>query len=315
MKKITLPESSISVPTFDPIGAYRRLYLIRRTELEIVQRYYPDPSNTRESPMRCPVHLSIGQEGVAVGVAMAVPKGSHAYSTHRCHAHYLAWGGDLDRMIAELYGKATGRSGGRAGSMHLHDESVGFMGTSAIVGSSVSLAVGDAFSARLRGDDSRVTVAFGGDAVLETGQFWESLNFAMLHNLKVLFVIEDNGLSTATPTSKRQLRHPRFELLPQFVLNVDDADTVYRIVQQHADGLPSVLRVLTRRFHEHVGMGRMPEYSSYPDDDPLKIAYVDAVKHLDDPLGEVLGDIEREAEWRIAEAFARAEAAEWPETA
>ena len=156
--------------TFDPIEAYRRIYLIRRVELEIVRRYYPDPKNTRESPMRCPVHLSIGQEGVAVGVAMAVGKG-YAYSTHRCHAHYLAWGGNLDAMVAELYGRATGCSGGRAGSMHLHDASVGFMGTSAIVGSSVSLAVGDAFAGKLAGDD-RTTVVFGGDAVLETGQFW-----------------------------------------------------------------------------------------------------------------------------------------------
>ena len=193
----------------DKVEAYRRLYRIRRVEEEIARRYYPDPNDKTDSPMRCPVHLSIGQEGIAVGVAMAVPPGSHAYSTHRCHAHYLAWGGSLDRMIAELYGKATGCSGGLAGSMHLHDESVGFMGTSAIVGSSISLAVGDAFSAKLNKSD-RVTVAFGGDAVLETGQFWESLNFATLHSLRLIFVIEDNGLSTATP---KELRQPPFSLL------------------------------------------------------------------------------------------------------
>ena len=305
--------------TYDPVEAYRRLYLIRRTELEIVRRYYPDPTNTRESPMRCPVHLSIGQEGVAVGVAMAVPKGSHAYSTHRCHAHYLAWGGNLDAMVAELYGRATGCSGGRAGSMHLHDASVGLMGTSAIVGSSVSLAVGDAFVSKLAGDD-RTTVAFGGDAVLETGQFWESLNFAMLHNLKLLFVIENNGLSTATPRSKRQpysmpIKHATWISHNRNGKDSrDSAESVFAITRNMLEyRLPAVIEYETRRFHEHVGTGRMPEYANYPDDDPLKIAYVDAVKHLDDSLGEVLGDIEREAEWRIAEAFARAEAAEWPE--
>lgn len=295
--------------SFDPVEAYRRMYLVRRTELEIVRRYHPDPANTRESPMRCPVHLSIGQEGVAVGVAMAVGKG-HAYSTHRCHAHYLAWGGDLDRMIAELYGKATGCSGGRAGSMHLHDESVGFMGTSAIVGSSVSLAVGDAHAARLRGDDSHITVAFGGDAVLETGQFWESLNFAMLHNLKLLFVIENNGLSTATPNKKRR------GLLPfEYLVTEDDTASVFERTTWALQSMPQIIIASTRRFHEHVGMGRMPEYVEYPKDDPMRVAFGAASAHLGIQADEVLGDIEREAEWRIATAFQRAEAAGWPEAA
>jgi TPP-dependent pyruvate/acetoin dehydrogenase alpha subunit len=299
-------------PSFDPVAAYRRIYLIRRVEEEIVKRYYPDPANRRESPMRCPVHLSIGQEGIAVGVAMAVPKGSHAYSTHRCHAHYLAWGGDLDRMVAELYGKATGCSGGRAGSMHLHDESVGFMGTSAIVGSSVSLAVGDAFSARLRGDDSRVTVAFGGDAILETGQFWESLNFAGLHKLKILFVIEQNGVATATPNKQRQW-HMEFPTAT-WRANTDGAKDVWLEASTALNaGRPAILFVRTRRFHEHVGIGRMLEYAEYPDDDPVKQAFQDAADYLGEQRDEVLGDIEREADWRIQKAFSKAEAAPWPE--
>ena len=306
--------------SFDPIEAYRKMYLIRRVELEIVRRYYPDPSNLRESPMRCPVHLSIGQEGVAVGVAMAVGKG-HAYSTHRCHAHYLAWGGNLDRMIAELYGKSTGCSGGRAGSMHLHDASVGFMGTSAIVGSSVSLAVGDAYAARLRGDDSHITVAFGGDAVLETGQFWESLNFAALHSLKLLFVIEDNYLSTATTREKRQAWLPAHAVTQNY--DADDPQNVHQVVSdfliRHQDSKlwrnPHVLRFHTRRFHEHVGMGRRPEYQEYPEDDPVKLAYENAADTMREQADAVLGDIEREVDWRIAEAFRLAEAADWPEAA
>ena len=301
---------------FDPVEAYRRMYLIRRTELEIVRRYYPDPSNTRESPMRTPVHLSIGQEGVAVGVALAVGKG-HAYSTHRCHAHYLAWGGNLDAMIAELYGKVTGCSGGRAGSMHLHDESVGFMGTSAIVGSSVSLAVGDAYAARIRGDDSHVTVAFGGDAVLETGQFWESLNFAALHKLRLLFVIEDNGLATATSKNKRQAHNGWDFRFPVATWGCPDAAQSVHMETRAAlaHGLPAILFVKTRRFHEHVGMGRMPEYAEYPEDDPVKLAFKAAAEHLGEQADEVLGDIERDADWRIAEAFRLAEAADWPEAA
>ena len=262
------------------LEALRLLYKIRRVEEEIARRYYPDPNNKLDSPMRCPVHLSIGQESVAVGVALAVPPGSHAYSTHRCHAHYLAWGGNLDRMIAELYGKATGCSGGLAGSMHLHDESVGFMGTSAIVGSSISLAVGDAFSAKLN-KSNRITVAFGGDAVLETGQFWESLNLARLHKLSILFLIEDNGLSTATVKGTRQSKNwgSGFARCAK-----DDVSTVKLAVERLP--LPYVLIVRTTRHNVHVGV----EHHELP------------------PLKPVWDDIEAE----IDSAFRKAEVAPWP---
>lgn len=289
----------------DAVEAYRKLYLIRHVEEEIARRYYPTADKT-QSPMRCPVHLSIGQEGVAVGVAMAVPQGTHAYSTHRCHAHYLAWGGNLDAMVAELYGKASGCSRGLAGSMHLHDESVGFMGTSAIVGSSVSLAVGDAFSARCAGND-RITVAFGGDAVLETGQFWEALNFARLHSLRILFVIENNGLATATPKDKRQIRD--WGWLNTQAFEEDNARFVLSIVQTKMRSLPQVLMFRTRRFYVHVGTDRMPEFAMYPEDDPMELALRD-VAHGWKP--KVVTDIVWEVRKRVAAAFEKAEAAPWP---
>ena len=302
----------------DAVKAYRKMYLIRHVEEEIARRYYPTADKT-QSPMRCPVHLSIGQEGVAVGVAMAVPKGSHAYSTHRCHAHYLAWGGNLDAMVAELYGKASGCSRGLAGSMHLHDESVGFMGTSAIVGSSVSLAVGDAFSARCAGND-RITVAFGGDAVLETGQFWEALNFARLHSLRILFVIEDNGLATATPKSKRQsfgLDEPSCNTLTS-----DSVEAVYMATKNEVKSArwPHIIRIPTRRFYVHVGTDRMPEYATYPEDDPLEIAHSDATNYVlanspsyNERLARMVVDAyQPHIRERVAAAFKRAEAAPWP---
>ena len=113
---------------FDYTEAYRLMYLIRCTEEEIASRYQ------EFEKMRCPTHLSIGQESAAVGVMMALRPDDHVYSTHRCHAHYLAKGGDLGAMIAELHGKATGCAGGWGGSMHLIDESVGFMGAMPVVG-------------------------------------------------------------------------------------------------------------------------------------------------------------------------------------
>jgi pyruvate dehydrogenase E1 component alpha subunit len=156
-----------------------------------------------EQQMRCPVHLSIGQEACATGVAAATDAGDLFMSGHRCHAHYLAKGGDLKAMMAELYGKETGCTSGKGGSMHLVDLSCGFLGAAPIVGSTIPIAVGTAFSARLRGLD-RVTVAFFGEGATETGAFHESLMFAALHKAPVLFVCENNLYSVYSPMAVRQ---------------------------------------------------------------------------------------------------------------
>ena len=246
------------------LDAYLAAYRIRRVELEISERYHPDEG---DAPMRTPTHLSVGSEHVAVAVADAVPPGSHAYSTHRSHAHYLAWGGDLIAMVAELHGRSTGCANGWGGSMHLIDEAAGFMGTSAIVGSSVSLAVGDAFARQLREDeivrgsdqsipspDDAVTVAFAGDAVPETGQFWEALNFAALKQLRLIIVIEDNGLATSTPLHERQ---DAFHAPIHRVVDAE-AETYSEIKSQVViavdnDHWPIVIRVPVPRMAVHVG--------------------------------------------------------------
>ena len=124
--------------SFDYLRAYRLMYLIRHTEEEIVARYQLDEK------MRCPTHLSLGQEASTVGAAMALRPNDRVYASHRCHAPYLAKGGSLDAMIAELHGKATGCTGGWGGSQHLSDESAGFMGAIPVVGDCVSLALGSA---------------------------------------------------------------------------------------------------------------------------------------------------------------------------
>lgn len=249
----------------DELAAYVDAYRIRMVELEIARRYHQDD----ESPMKCPTHLSVGAEHLAVAVARSMPAGTKAYSTHRSHAHYLAWGGDLRRMIAELYGRKTGCAGGWGGSMHLVDESVGFMGTSAIVGSSLSYAVGSAFAAKLEGSD-RWTVAFVGDAVPETGQFWESLNFAALKRLNLVIVIEDNDLATATPKRERQamiesngttmvdvLPHWSDNYLPHVVNANTYESIVYHLskaIKDHRwDSRPVIIRSIVDRYFEHVG--------------------------------------------------------------
>src|SRR3989338_9607744 len=178
------------------LSLYRKLLLIRQTEEKIAEKY-------QEREMRCPVHLSIGQEAVAVGVCDNLKKEDIVYSNHRCHAHYLAKGGNLNRMIAEIYGKETGCAKGRGGSMHLIDLAAGFGGATPIVGNSVPIAVGAAFSNKLKGDKN-IAVVFLGDGSTEEGVFHESLNFAILKKLPVLFVCENNLFSVYTNLSERQ---------------------------------------------------------------------------------------------------------------
>ncbi|TAN51783.1 MAG: thiamine pyrophosphate-dependent dehydrogenase E1 component subunit alpha [Methylococcaceae bacterium] len=169
---------------------------IRRVEEEIALRY---PQNR----MRCPTHLSTGQEAVPAAIAEVLRKDDFAVSTHRGHAHYLAKGGNLPALIAEIYGKASGCSRGKGGSMHLIDLSVGFMGTSAIVGNSIPIGVGLGLSAQLRGSD-QISCVFLGDGAIEEGVFYESLNFAALRCLPVLFVCENNLYSVYSPLAVRQ---------------------------------------------------------------------------------------------------------------
>ena len=159
----------IATPT-ELIALYRTMLRIRRVEEVLADRY-------AEQQMRCPMHLCIGQEAIAAGVCAALRRDDIVYSNHRAHGHSLAKGGDLNAMVAELYGLTTGCCGGRGGSMHLIDQRVGFMGATPIVGGTVPLAVGAAWAARLQGQD-RLGVAFFGDGCFEEGDMHESLNFA-----------------------------------------------------------------------------------------------------------------------------------------
>ena len=169
---------------------------IRRVE-ERVQALYP------EGDMRCPTHFSIGQEAVAAGVCRNLRTEDYVISAHRSHAHYIGKGGSLRAMFAELYGKVDGCASGKGGSMHLIDLSVNFLGCVPIVGSTIPIGVGAAFGAMLQ-DRAAVTVIFFGDAATETGVFHESVNFAAVHHLPVLFVCENNLYSVNTPLDVRQ---------------------------------------------------------------------------------------------------------------
>jgi pyruvate dehydrogenase E1 component alpha subunit len=178
------------------VELYRVLLRIRRFEEAIVELY-------PQKEMLTPVHLCIGQEAVAAGVCHQLRRDDYIFSTHRAHGHCIAKGMPLPSIAAELYGRVGGCSGGRGGSMHLADPEHGIPGTTAIVGGSMPLAAGAALSARLRGTD-QVAVAFFGDGASEEGTFHESLNFAALHKLPVVFVCENNFYATSSPLTARQ---------------------------------------------------------------------------------------------------------------
>ncbi len=160
-------------------------------------------ANYSDNLMRCPIHLSIGQEMVPSILALELSNNDLAVSSHRSHAHYLAKGGSLESFFDELFGLETGCSKGRGGSMHLVDKDVGFMGSTAIVGNTIPIGVGLGESMKL--DRLRdIVVIYLGDGATEEGVFWESFNYAVVRELPCLFMIEDNNYSVYTGIEPRQ---------------------------------------------------------------------------------------------------------------
>jgi len=244
-----------------PARLHREMLRIRLVEERIVVLY-------PEQEMRCPVHLCIGQEAIAVGACAALDRRDYVFSGHRSHGHYLAKGGNLNAMMAEIYGKATGCAGGKGGSMHLIDQEAGFLGSTPIVGSTIPIAVGAAFGAAMRGED-RVAVAFFGDGAVETGVFYESLNFAALKKLPVIFVCENNLYSVYSPMGVRQPEGRRIVDIGT-ALGIEsthgdgnDAELVHRLCADAVErarrgGGPAFFEFTTYRWREHCG----PEFDN-----------------------------------------------------
>ena len=235
---------------------FRSMLYIRLVEERIADEY-------AHQEMRCPVHFSIGQEAVSAGVCAALTPNDKVMSNHRCHGHYLAKGGNLNAMIAEFYGKATGCASGKGGSMHLVDLDCGFLGAAPIVASTISIGGGTAFAAKQRGE-SRVSVVFFGEGAVETGGFYESVNFAVLHQLPVLFVCENNLYSVYSPLSVRQ---PEGREICDLASGIgissqkgdgNDVDEVYQLTRTAVDAIrrgdgPALLEFSTYRWREHCG--------------------------------------------------------------
>ena len=236
---------------------YRMMLKIQKVELKINELYHEDE-------MKTPVHLCLGQEAVAAGVCRHLNTDDDVFSNHRGHGHYMAKGGDVKTMVAELYNRETGCSRGRGGSMHLIDTSVGLPGTSSIVGGCIPIATGAALGSVLK-KDNRVSVAFFGDAAVEEGVTYESINFAMLKKLPVVYVCENNFYSVFSHLSKRQAKddiYRRFEGLsiPGYRVDGNNVVEVYRIAKKAIDntrrgGGPSFIECRTYRLRDHHGTG------------------------------------------------------------
>lgn len=212
--------------------------------------------------IKTPCHLYIGQEAVAAGVCLTLSTEDYVWGAHRSHGHYLAKGGDLRAMMAELYGKATGCSGGRGGSMHLVAPSVGLLGTVPLVGATIPLAVGAGFASKLR-KDSRVSVAFFGDGATEEGHFHESLNLAALYRLPVVFVCENNFYASHMSLPERRPHDNIVDVadahgVAGVRVDGNDAVEVYRaaseaVARARTGEGPSLLECRTYRWRGHVG--------------------------------------------------------------
>jgi TPP-dependent pyruvate/acetoin dehydrogenase alpha subunit len=261
-----------------------------------------------EAKIRGPLHLSTGQEAVAAGVCLNLEKDDYITSTHRGHGHTLAKGASLERTMGELFGRASGFNGGKGGSMHIADFSVG-----------MPIAVGAAHAIKLRGE-KRVVACFFGDGAINRGPFLEALNWAAIHALPVLFVCEDNRWSATTPTDAMTAGEgalaraaaigvPGEQVDGNDVFAVDSS-TKKLVEKIRAGKGPQFLHAVTYRFKGHVSV----DAAGYRDQDQVKRALESdplllAAKKLDEAETR---KIQGEAEAEVRAALKAAAAAPLP---
>ena len=234
---------------------YRTMFLIRHCEESFVE-----PILNKE--ILCPVHLYSGEEAVATGVCASLKKKDHIFGTHRSHGHFLAKGGKVEELIDEIYGKTSGCSGGRGGSMHLIDSANGMLGAAPIVAGTIPLALGAALAARIR-KDGRVAVSFFGDGATGEGVLFEALNFAALKKLPMIFVCENNLYSTHMSIKAIRKNDEIYRVGEPFdiksyrvdgndVLKVFEKASKAGEICRNGKG-PVFIECLTYRFRGHVG--------------------------------------------------------------
>jgi pyruvate dehydrogenase E1 component alpha subunit len=304
------------------LNMYRLMVLIRTTEETVADML-------EKGEIRCPTHLYTGQEAIAVGVCAALSKNDLIFGGHRSHGHYLAKGGDLKGLVAELFGKAAGCAKGRGGSMHLVAPEIGLLGTVPLVAATIPIAVGAALASKLRGDQ-QVSVAFFGDGATEEGHFHESVNLAAANKLPVLFVCENNLYSSHMHILQRRAADNIFKTgeahgIPGIPLDGNDVLGVFQIATaavgraKKGDG-PTLMECRTYRWRGHVGpsfdmdvgVKRKDELKDWIPRDPI----LRARKHLHEfgVLEDDLSKIQSEVRHEVDEAIEFGRRSPYPDT-
>ncbi|OGG37522.1 hypothetical protein A2110_02980 [Candidatus Jorgensenbacteria bacterium GWA1_54_12] len=299
---------------------YQKAYLIRSAERKICDNY---PKDVMQSPM----HMSMGEEGIVAGVCQALKKKDQVFGTYRSHGLYLAKTGETDDFFAEMYGKVSGIANGKAGSMFLSRPAAGLISVSAVVTTAIPVAVGAAYANKLK-RNGKITAVFFGDGALEEGAFWESLNFACLKQVPILFVCEDNGFAIQTPLRARRGYASIIDIVSRFKSNVFQGETtnpevIYgtalkAIAAVKKTRKPAFLRFKYYRYLEHVGVrddfavGYRPrnEFKKWEKIDPVKVMRKNLLRK--GMTEKTVVGMEKAIEKKVERSVARAEKAPFP---
>ncbi len=300
---------------------YKSMFLIRVTEEKLAELI-------EQGEIKTPCHLYVGEEAIAAGVCSALRRSDYVWGGHRSHGHYLAKGGDLRAMMAEIYGKATGCSKGRGGSMHLCAPEVGILGTVPLVAATIPLGVGAALAARMLGNGC-VSVCFFGDGATEEGHFHESMNLAALYRLPVLFVCENNLYSSHLHISERRaedniVKSAEAHGIVGVRIDGNDAVAVYlasveAVARARAGHGPSLIECRTYRWRGHVGASRdmdvgvkrRNELKGWIAKDPIKLLRTLVIER--GLTEETLEAVERECRAELDDALQFAHESPYPE--
>ncbi|MBR7107351.1 MAG: thiamine pyrophosphate-dependent dehydrogenase E1 component subunit alpha [Lentisphaeria bacterium] len=312
-----MKKSSVASPSAEYF--YRWMLAIRHSEQKLKELYI-------DHKIKGALHLSIGQEAVPVGVCAALSDGDKVFSTHRSHGHYIAKTHDIEGIMAELLGRATGCSNGYGGSMHLYNYEKGFLGGNGIVGGGISLALGAAFSAFYQ-NNGQIGVTFFGDGAANQGILHETLNLASLLKVPFLAVCENNGVAATTPVEKSTSETDRTKLAKAYKISSlsadgSDVEAVYAAASKAVAHLragkgPFLLNLRTCRWEPHCGIIKDTRDQKMLDDwrtnhDPLNVI---AGRYPELLSSELRAEIGREVDARIEAAVAEAMTAPAPELA
>jgi TPP-dependent pyruvate/acetoin dehydrogenase alpha subunit len=311
--------SNTKLTTTKLLSMYETMLKIRKFEEALTTL-----SKERKVPRT--VHQSIGQEAIAAGVCSALEQKDYVLGGHRAHGQYIAKGGSLEKLMAEIFGKKDGLNLGRAGTMRYSDADIGFIYTSGVVGSVVPIAVGTALSSKLA-NDGKVTACFFGDGAANTGAVLESLNLAALWSLPLVFVCENNGYAMTTPYCRAypiEKISDRALAFGMAASTIDGMDviSVYNSAKKAIELArkgkgPTFLEFKTYRFaghhtNDHERYRSKDEVEQWKLKDPLKAIYKYLLNHVS---GVELQKLEEKVETAVNDAVRFAEKSETPSEA